>query len=446
MSRTAEFSVDWFSAVLADLGLEARDMVRLDPAPLPPSMGKAAPRIDPGPLLVGPIGSGMDIGAACRRLRERGEKPLPVEAPALFYLKDPRPPRELARWRNELWPWLHVVRLYRGAAGRLERETLERREPMSEPANFEGDVLVAHTRAHVLSPAFTVSKFDANAGGWNGQAGKPGYAHYRWMRRYVARFGEPARGARVLDFGCGTGWVGIEAAQACEAAELALFDPSPAMVRLAGENARASGIARFEAREGFGEEPPFEQTFDYVVSSGVASFAPDLEAWLDGLARTVRPGGELVVGDLNPSSKGMRRRRHERPLLPSREMNGQEARRGARGARAPRLPPPAHGRLPAHLARAPGDALVRRQARRRARPALPGLEPDARRGPGPRGLRQLGDALHAARAELARARRPLSLLHLGQQEVDGLVHLLAAHALEADHALVVEDVDRRPAA
>jgi SAM-dependent methyltransferase len=323
MSRGAEFSVEPFGAVLSDLGVDPRAVVRLDPAPLPP--GAAAPRPDPGPLLVGPIGRGMDARETCRRARGRAEGSLPPEAPALWFLEGPRPVRELARWRNELWPWLHVVRIYRGAAGRLERETLQGREAVDAPAGFEGAVLAAHTRTHVLSPAFTVSKFDANAGGWNGEPGKPGYAHFRWMRRYVARFGEPARGARVLDFGCGAGWVGIEAAEACGAAELALFDPSPAMVGLAERNARGSGVARFEARVGFGESPPFEQSFDFVVSSGVASFAPDLEAWLDGLARTVRPGGELVVGDLNPASKGMRRRREERPLLPSREMNAHDA-------------------------------------------------------------------------------------------------------------------------
>ena len=58
-----------------------------------------------------------------------------------------------------------------------------------------------------------------------------------------------------------------------------------------------------------------------MYSSGVISFARDRERWLDGLARSVAPGGTLVVGDINPQSAGMQRRRREKPLLPLREMN-----------------------------------------------------------------------------------------------------------------------------
>jgi 16S rRNA G1207 methylase RsmC len=83
------------------------------------------------------------------------------------------------------------------------------------------------------------------------------------MRRFVGTFAPAdwmrASAGRILDFGCGAGWVGIEAALAAGASrvELCAFDPSPQMVKLAEENARASGIARFAARTGFGEDPPF---------------------------------------------------------------------------------------------------------------------------------------------------------------------------------------------
>lgn len=324
MVRSAKLDPAPFEPVLADLGVPLDELVQLDPAPLPPSMGKPPPPVEPGPLLVGPIGGGMDVGAACRRFRERAGKVLPEAAPALFFLNHLRPDAELARWRNELWPWLHVLRVYRGSGGRATRETLQGLTELG-PVGFDGVVLVAHTRAHVLSPSFTVEKFDANAAGWNGEPGRPGYAHFRWMRRYVALFGEPRESASVLDFGCGAGWVGIEAARAAGGAPLAAFDPSPEMVRLAEANARAEGLTDFRGQPGFGEEPPFEGPFDYVVSSGVISFAPDPERWLDGLARTVRPGGRLVIGDLNPTSRGMRRRRGSRPLLPARELNGQTA-------------------------------------------------------------------------------------------------------------------------
>src|SRR5205085_10478596 len=88
------------------------------------------------------------------------------------------------------------------------------------------------------------------------------------MRRFVARLSvgpDESRARRILDFGCGAGWVGIEAAIAARSAgaargadvELCAFDPSGAMVELATENARASGIEHFTGRIGFGEAPPF---------------------------------------------------------------------------------------------------------------------------------------------------------------------------------------------
>lgn len=62
-----------------------------------------------------------------------------------------------------------------------------------------------------------------------------------------------------------------------------------------------------------------------MISSGVISFAPDPEAWLEGLIPTVKVGGTLVIGDIQQTSRGMRRRRREKALLPAREMNAQTA-------------------------------------------------------------------------------------------------------------------------
>ena len=71
--------------------------------------------------------------------------------------------------------------------------------------------------------------------------------------------------------------------------------------------------------------PPFpgegEPAFDLVLSSGVVSFAPDADAWFDGLLATVRPGGTLVVADIHRDACGMRARRASKPLLPVRELN-----------------------------------------------------------------------------------------------------------------------------
>jgi SAM-dependent methyltransferase len=314
--------------VLADLELEPALLRVIDPAPASGEPEVAPPA--PGSVLVGQIGTGLDVPHAASRFRELADGVLAPDGWALFDFVDARPDGELARWRNALWPWLHAFAWYRFGGGRIERETLAGRRGIAGSAPRAGVLLAARRREQALSPGTTVQKFDANAAGWNGAPGRPGYAHHRWMRRYVGLFARPAPGARVLDFGCGAGWVGVEAATSAPGCALRAFDPSPEMVRLAAENARAAGVADFEGRTGFGEDPPFpaagEEPFDVVYSSGVISFSPDHGRWLDGLARSVRPGGTLVVGDIQRESRGMRRRRAERPLLPARELN---ARTGA---------------------------------------------------------------------------------------------------------------------
>ena len=303
--------------VLEDLGLRP-ERVRSPgdpPAPLQADGGHALLAVAPD----------EDPTVARRALLQFAESALSEEGLLLLVCEGGSDERALASWRDALWPLLHVGARYRLRHDGLVRFALGGRERLRGTTGLTADVLVARRRAHVLSPRATQAKFDQNAGGWNASPQAPGYAHYRWMRRYVGTFAD-ARGARrILDFGSGAGWVGIEAARVAGEAELCLFDPSPELARHAEENARAAGLARVEARVGFGEEPPFpapgEAAFDLVLCSGVISFSPDPQRFLDGLVRAVAPGGRLVIGDLQRESRGMRRRRERRVLLPIRELN-----------------------------------------------------------------------------------------------------------------------------
>jgi SAM-dependent methyltransferase len=228
--------------------------------------------------------------------------------------------RALAALRNALWPVRHVAALYRvGADGSVRRTTLGGSERLAGRAQGPATVLYVVHRDDALGPQATRTKFDANAPGWNGVPGAPGYGHYRWMRRLVAQVAAPRAGSTVLDAGCGTGWVGIEAARM--GGRVSAFDPSPAMVELALQNARALGL-ELDARVGFAERPPFDNRFETVLNSGVISFAPDPVAYLAGLDGLVAPGGQLVIGDIHPPGWGFRRRRRTHPLLPTRELNG----------------------------------------------------------------------------------------------------------------------------
>ena len=227
----------------------------------------------------------------------------------------------LAALRDALWPAAHLAACWRvDAEGRVRRRAVgEEAELPARAAPGPRTVLHLRPRAEALSQPVTRAKFDANAAGWNGNPGSPTYAHYRWMRRLMAQIARPPRGATALDAGCGTGWVGIEAARL--GARASAFDPSPAMIELARANARDTGV-ELDARVGFVEDAPFREPFDVVLNSGVISFAPDPQVFLERLDALVKPGGLLVIGDINPLARGFRRRRRNHPLLPVRELNG----------------------------------------------------------------------------------------------------------------------------
>ncbi|HKE01058.1 MAG TPA: class I SAM-dependent methyltransferase, partial [Planctomycetota bacterium] len=230
-------------------------------------------------------------------------------------------PRALAAFRDALWPKFHVFRAYK-----IENQHKAVRFDASGetvladhfPSQWTGAAIAARRRSFALSPETTAEKFDQNAAGWSGDPTSPLYAHHRWMRRLVAEVGAPRAGERALDAGCGAGWVGIEAAKM--GAQVSAFDPSAAMLKHVAENAKAEGVS-IDAKVGFVEQPPFAERFPLVLNSGVISFAPEADRFLAALDALVAPGGRLVIGDANPLSKGMARRRAERPVLPIRELN-----------------------------------------------------------------------------------------------------------------------------
>jgi len=226
----------------------------------------------------------------------------------------------LAALRDATWPAAHIAAIWRVSADGRVRRHAHGEDATLEQVVSGGPLTVLHlrSRAEALSRPTTRAKFDANAEGWNGRPGSPTYPHYLWMRRLIAEVARPAPGQRTLDAGCGTGWVGIEAARL--GAAVSAFDASPAMVELALANARETGVP-LDARPGFVEEVPFDEPFEIVLNSGVISFTPDADDYLDKLGALVRPGGLLVIGDLNPLSGGFRRRRRRSPLLPVRELN-----------------------------------------------------------------------------------------------------------------------------
>lgn len=116
---------------------------------------------------------------------------------------------------------------------------------------------------------------------------------------------------RVLDVGCGTGYLLRRlAARVPAATELSGVDAAAAMVEAARG---ASGGGRLSFRAGVAEHLPFTgAAFDLVVSTTSFDHWADQQAGLAECARVLAPGGQLVLVDLFsawllPTLRGERR-------------------------------------------------------------------------------------------------------------------------------------------
>jgi ubiquinone/menaquinone biosynthesis C-methylase UbiE len=155
-----------------------------------------------------------------------------------------------------------------------------------------------------------VAAFDARAPGY--ESGWRGRLHHQIADRTadLALTRVPAP-QRVLDVGCGTGYLLRQLATRCpQAAELAGIDPAPGMI----EAARAAASDdRLRLRPGTAEDLPWAAGFfDLVVSSTSFDHWADQRAGLAECARVLAPGGWLVLTDqfsawLVPTLIGSRR-------------------------------------------------------------------------------------------------------------------------------------------
>ncbi|HYK67952.1 MAG TPA: class I SAM-dependent methyltransferase [Streptosporangiaceae bacterium] len=102
---------------------------------------------------------------------------------------------------------------------------------------------------------------------------------------------------RVLDVGCGTGYLLRRLAREYpQASELAGVDPAPAMIAAARQ---AADDSRLRYRVGTAERLPFDDgAFDLIVSTTSFDHWQDQLAGLRECARILAPGGSLVLADL----------------------------------------------------------------------------------------------------------------------------------------------------
>ena len=105
-------------------------------------------------------------------------------------------------------------------------------------------------------------------------------------------------GERVLDVACGSGNAAIAAAR--RFTEVTGVDYVPALLERGRERASAERL-EIEFVEGDAEALPFDDgSFDCVLSTFGAMFAPDQQRTADELVRVCRPGGRIGMANWTP--------------------------------------------------------------------------------------------------------------------------------------------------
>jgi arsenite methyltransferase len=108
------------------------------------------------------------------------------------------------------------------------------------------------------------------------------------------------QGEHIVDVGCGAGIDSLIAATMVgPQGQVVGVDMTPAMLTKARNNASAAGLSNVVFREGYGESLPVPDAWaDVVISNGVLNLFPDKLAGLREMARVLKPGGRLQIGDI----------------------------------------------------------------------------------------------------------------------------------------------------
>ncbi|MEL6343096.1 MAG: class I SAM-dependent methyltransferase [Myxococcota bacterium] len=156
--------------------------------------------------------------------------------------------------------------------------------------------------------------WDDAAATWDTNGAVQAYsrAAFRSLQDVLDARGAALSGARVLDFGCGTGL--LTAAMADDASSIVGFDISLAMRAVLD----AKGIPNVTTASG--DLAALDVTVDLITCSSVCAFVPDYPETIRQLTAKLAPGGLLVQWDWeqNPSDEapmGLRREDIEAALV-----------------------------------------------------------------------------------------------------------------------------------
>ncbi|MCC0006689.1 MAG: methyltransferase domain-containing protein [Hyphomicrobiaceae bacterium] len=118
----------------------------------------------------------------------------------------------------------------------------------------------------------------------------------RLEEELIAKLIGPLQGKRILDVGCGDGVLAVRLAEA--GAFATGLDADPRMLTAARKRAEATGTAITFVDGDIHSLPFADGSFDTVMAITVLCFVRDAERAVQEMARVLRPGGRLVLGEL----------------------------------------------------------------------------------------------------------------------------------------------------
>ena len=109
-----------------------------------------------------------------------------------------------------------------------------------------------------------------------------------------------SEGEQVVDIGSGAGFDSFVAAhQVGPTGKVVGVDMTEEMLAKSRATREKLGLGHVEFREGLAEDLPIEDGWaDVVISNGVLNLMPDKHAGLAEMARVLKPGGRLQIGDI----------------------------------------------------------------------------------------------------------------------------------------------------
>jgi trans-aconitate 2-methyltransferase len=141
-----------------------------------------------------------------------------------------------------------------------------------------------------LTPSDPLPSFHWNPADYH----KSSPAQQQWAQERIAKL-RLCGNERILDIGCGDGRVTAEIAACLPKGSVTGVDNSPEMIRFAQEHYPTSihrnlTFARMDA-----SHIGFFQAFDVVFSNAALHWIPDHKPVIEGIARSLCPGGRLLV-------------------------------------------------------------------------------------------------------------------------------------------------------